>query len=77
MIIEILTPDKKIYEGEIESATFPGTDGSFGVMNNHAPMIASLKEGVIVLVEGTTERSFEIKGGLVEILKNKLTVLAE
>jgi F-type H+-transporting ATPase subunit epsilon len=77
MTIEILTPDTKIYEGEIESAIFPGSDGSFGVMNDHAPMIASLQSGIIVLKEGSTERSFEIKGGVAEILKNKITVLAE
>lgn len=77
MLIEILTPEKKIYEGEIESAIFPGSDGSFGVLNNHAPMIAALKQGTVILKEGTTERRFEINGGVVEVLQNKLTVLAE
>jgi|TARA_B110000967_G_C18765704_1_gene500289 F-type H+-transporting ATPase subunit epsilon len=77
MEIEILTPDRDIFKGEIVSATFPGKDGSFGVMNNHAPMIAALKVGEIVVKSENGEQAFKVKGGVVEILKNKVIVLAE
>jgi F-type H+-transporting ATPase subunit epsilon len=78
MKLEIITPDKKLFEGDIKSATFPGAEGSFGVLNNHAPMIATLKNGNIELVEESNQKhSFSVNGGVVEILNNKVIVLAE
>ena len=78
MKLEIITPDKKLYEGEVKYASFPGSEGSFGVLNGHAPMISTLKSGNIEVVEeNNTNQSFAVKGGVVEILKNKVIVLAE
>ena len=78
MKLEIITPDKKLYEGTVKSASFSGSDGSFGVLNNHAPMIATLKAGNIDIIEDSNERqSFPVKGGVVEVLNNKVIVLAE
>jgi len=78
MKLEIITPDKKVFEGQVKSALFPGSEGSFGVLNNHAPMIATLKNGTIELVEeNNTTNSFVVKGGVVEICKNNVIVLAE
>jgi F-type H+-transporting ATPase subunit epsilon len=78
MKIEIVTPDTTIYEGEVSLAQFPGLDGSFEVLNNHAPMIAALKKGTIKVITIKKETlSFEVNGGVVEVLKNKIQVLAE
>jgi F-type H+-transporting ATPase subunit epsilon len=78
MKIEIVTPDSTIYEGEISLAQFPGLDGSFEVLNNHAPMIAALKKGKVKVIDAKKATLFfEINGGVVEILKNKIQVLAE
>ena len=78
MNLEIITPDKKIFEGEVKSAVFPGAEGSFGLLNNHAAMIATLKNGTIELIEeNNTTHSFAVKGGVVEVLKNSVIVLAE
>ncbi len=78
MKLEIITPDKKVFEGQVKSAVFPGAEGSFGVLNNHAAMIATLKNGTIELVEeNNTAHSFVVKGGVVEICKNNVIVLAE
>ncbi len=78
MRIEIITPDKKLFEGQVKSATFPGSEGSFGVLNNHAPMIATLKSGKIELIEeNNAKQEFVVKGGVVEINQNKVIVLAE
>ena len=78
MHLEIITPDKKLFEGEAKSLTVPGSEGSLGILNNHAPMIASLKKGKVKI---TTDKSdvkfFDIHGGVVEVLKNKVVVLAE
>lgn len=78
MFLEIITPDKKIFEGEVESATFPGTKGSFQVLTNHAPLISTLAQGKITYVrkpEGI--HHLQVDGGVVEVLNNKITVLAE
>ena len=78
MKLEIITPDKKLFEGQVKSALFPGSEGSFGVLNNHAAMVATLKSGTIDLIEeNNTAHSFTIKGGVVEVFKNKVIVLAE
>ena len=77
MQIEILTADESIFSGEATIANFPGKDGSFGVMNDHAPMIAALKKGNIIVTTSTGEQTFEVQGGVVEVLKNKVMVLAE
>ena len=78
MLIEIVTPDSTIFTGEITLAQFPGMDGSFEVLNNHAPMIAVLKKGKIKIeAAGKQLRYFDVNGGVVEILKNKILVLAD
>ena len=78
MLLEIITPDKKLFSGEIKSVKLPGTAGSFGVLKDHAPLISSLKKGNVKVVdEQKQNHSFAIKGGVIEVLKNKIIVLAE
>ena len=78
MKLEIITPDKKLFEGDVKSAVFPGSEGSFGVLNGHAPMIATLGSGKIELIEDNNSKlEFNVKGGVVEISKNNVIVLAE
>ena len=78
MHLEIITPDKTIYDGKVSLIQLPGLQGSFEVMKNHAPLISVLKQGKIKIKDeqGQTE-FFEIKGGVIEVLKNKVLVLAE
>lgn len=78
MHLEIITPDKKVFEGEVTIVTFPGSDGSFQVLNNHAPLVSLLKDGVVEYK--TSEKGASqvaITGGVVEVLKNKVIVLAD
>ena len=81
MFIEIVTPDKKVFEGEATSAIFPGTDGSFQILNNHAALVSTLGKGNIIFVKTLNNKSeevqMEVDGGVVEVLNNKVTVLAE
>jgi F-type H+-transporting ATPase subunit epsilon len=77
MILEILTPDKKIFEGEVNSVTVPGAQGSFEIMNNHAPIISILDDGKVVVRSAGKEQKFHTKGGVVEVINNKVIVLAE
>ena len=78
MTVEILTPEKSLYQGEASLVSLPGTDGSLGIMNNHAPLITSLKNGVIKIKEnGGGEQTFEVTGGTVEVSNNKVIILAD
>jgi len=77
MQLEIITPEKDIYQGEVELINLPGSDGSFGLLNDHAAIVSTLKEGEIKIVENGTEKTFPIKGGVVEVNNNKVIVLAE
>jgi len=78
MNLEILTPDKKVYEGEVTSVTVPGTLGSFQILKDHAPIISTLDDGeVVVKANKADETRFFIKGGVVEAFHNKIVVLAE
>jgi len=77
MHLEIITPDRKVFEGEVTSAQFPGADGSFEVLNNHAPLIAALKAGEVTLNGANGREAIRIEGGLVEVLRNNVIVLAE
>ena len=76
--LKIITPSKTVYSGEVRSITVPGTDGSFQVLKNHAPIISTLEIGLvkIELLDGSTE-FYSTGGGTVEVLNNKITVLAD
>lgn len=77
MNLEILTPEKKVFEGEVSAATFPGADGSFQVLNNHAPLISLLKDGAIEFRTKEKTEQVRITGGVVEVLQNQVIVLAD
>ncbi|MGK7395037.1 MAG: ATP synthase F1 subunit epsilon [Candidatus Cyclobacteriaceae bacterium M3_2C_046] len=77
MYMQIVTPDKKVFEGNVDSATFPGTKGSFQVLRDHAPLISSLSEGSIKYIDEEGENFVAISGGVVEVLNNNISVLAE
>ena len=77
MNLEIITPDTTIYEGEAELVQLPGIDGSFEILNNHAPLISALKEGKVKIKKNGKEEFFDINGGVIEVLNNKVLILAE
>jgi F-type H+-transporting ATPase subunit epsilon len=77
MQLEIITPEKKIFEGEVAVATFPGEDGSFQILNNHAPLVSLLKEGIVEYKSKNQTDQIHITGGVVEVLKNKVILLAD
>lgn len=77
MYLEILTPEKKVFEGDVTLATFPGADGSFQVMDNHAPLISLLKEGFVEYKGKGLNENIQITGGVVEVLTNKVILLAD
>lgn len=77
MQVEILTPEKVLFEGEAEVITLPGANGRFQILKNHAPIVSSLEKGSIKIKGNSQEKDFEILGGFVECLKNKVIILVE
>ena len=78
MLLEIITPEEKIFEGEVSSVQFPGSDGKFEVLNNHAPIISSLVKGDIRVIDtNNNSTNYPINGGVIEMQNNKIIVLAD
>ena len=76
--IEVITPEKVVYDDTVQSITAEGTEGSFGVLADHASMIAELQTGILTIsdVNNKTVR-FALDGGFVEILANNVIVLPD
>jgi len=78
MKLEIITPDKKVYSGQVKLVQLPGIAGLFEILNNHAPIISTLVRGKIKIEEENGQiLYFEVDGGIVENKDNKIIVLAE
>ena len=77
MNVNIITPDKNLFEGEASSVIVPGSDGLLGILENHAPLISSLQKGEVKLTTSQGEELFDVKGGVIEVLNNKVIILAE
>ncbi len=79
MTLEILTPEKKLFSGDVYGVQMPGISGSFEVLDKHAPLVSALKAGRIKVLRDKQNHSahYDIQGGFVEVLNNKVTVLVE
>jgi F-type H+-transporting ATPase subunit epsilon len=78
MKIEIITPDKKVFEGDIKSVRVPGKKGSFQVLKDHAPIVSTLENGQVIMVgQDGNESVYEINGGVIEVKANKIILLAD
>ncbi len=78
MKVKITKPDSVLYEGEAKLVQLPGTGGLFEVMNNHAPIISSMKQGKVRLVtDSGEEHTYDIRGGVVKGQQNDLLILVQ
>ena len=79
MQIEILTPEKKLFAGDVYGVQLPGVSGSFEVLEKHAPMVSALRAGAvkILLDRNGKNSSYMISGGFIEVFENKVTLLVE
>jgi F-type H+-transporting ATPase subunit epsilon len=78
--VEIVTPDSTVFTGDqVRLVQLPGIDGSFEILNNHAPMISVLGKGKIKVLNKDEKEPlyFDIQGGVIEVLNNRILVLAE
>lgn len=78
MYLEIITPEKKLFSGEIKLVQVPGSRGSFEILKNHAPIISTLENGQVKVVDPEDRTTFfDIEGGVIEAKSNNIIVLAE
>ena len=78
MVLEILTPEKKLFSGEVYGVQLPGIAGLFEILDKHAPMVSALKAGKLkILKDKSATISYSIQSGFAEVLNNKTTVLIE
>ncbi len=77
MKLEIITPEKRLFEGKVKLVQVPGAKGSFEILNNHAPIISTLAGGQVKLItEADKQEFYDIRSGIVEVAANHITILA-
>ena len=78
MIVEIISPDKVLFKGDLSAVQLPGIDGSFEILDHHAPLVSILKRGEIKLVDAKKkEKIIPVNGGVIEVLENSVKILVE
>ena len=77
LTLKIVSPEKVVYQGEVESVLVPGTLGSFEILNDHAPIISSLSEGKVEYATKDGKKDFNIHGGFVSVKKNEVSLCVE
>ncbi len=75
--LKIITPENKVFEGDVESVKCPGLDGLFGILSSHAPMVSALGDGTLTYVVGGQETQVKISGGFLEVSNNVCSVMAD
>jgi F-type H+-transporting ATPase subunit epsilon len=78
MFIEIVTPEMMLFSGEVKLVEVPGSMGPFVMLKNHAPILSLLEKGTVRLIEEDgRERTFDVSGGVLENIHNKMVALVE
>ena len=76
--LQIVTPEREVYSSQVESVTLPGLESSFGVLRNHAPLIAALEAGIVRIVDAELkEINLAVGGGFFQVAKNQAILLAD
>ena len=76
--VHVLTPEKELFEGPAKSVTLPGVGGQFQILNNHAPIVAALQMGEVVIAREDKETEiFKIRSGFIEVLDNTVNILVQ
>jgi F-type H+-transporting ATPase subunit epsilon len=77
MLLEIITPDKNVFKGEVSIVTLPGKNGEFQILKDHAPLVSTLDKGNLTYEQAGTKETLLVDGGVIEVSDNKVLVLAE
>lgn len=73
----LVSPEREIFSGPVEQVVVPGTEGAFGVLARHAPLMSTIRPGTLRIFTGEREVRIFINGGFAEVTPNGLTILAE
>jgi F-type H+-transporting ATPase subunit epsilon len=76
-LLEIVTPEKKVFSDKVDFAVFPGSEGELGVLFDHAPLLSRLSPGEIRITKNKAVQCLAISGGFLEVRKNEVSVIAE
>ena len=74
---DLVSPEKLAFSGEVDQVDIPGTEGDFGVLANHAPVVAAVRPGILTVITGNSKQKIIVLGGLAEVSEKGLTVLAD
>ena len=74
---DLVSPEKLAFSGEVDQVDIPGTEGDFGVLAGHAPVVATIRPGILTVTAGCTHQKIIVLGGLAEVSDKGLTVLAD
>jgi F-type H+-transporting ATPase subunit epsilon len=74
---DLVSPEKLAFSGEVDQVDVPGVEGDFGVLAGHAPVVASIRPGILTITAGGTHQKIIVLGGLAEVSDKGLTVLAD
>jgi F-type H+-transporting ATPase subunit epsilon len=74
---ELVAPDKLLFSGEVDQVDVPGAEGDFGVLAGHAPLMATLKPGILTISNGAERQRIVVFGGFAEVSPEGMTVLAD
>jgi F-type H+-transporting ATPase subunit epsilon len=77
LLLDIVTPERLAYSGSVDSVQLPGSEGELGVLPHHAPLIANLGHGELRIRKGGTEETFAVFGGFLQVLPDRVVVMAE
>ncbi|MFO8067875.1 MAG: ATP synthase F1 subunit epsilon [Bacteroidales bacterium] len=78
MHLEVISPEKNLYNGDVVLVQLPGKMGSFEILNNHAPIVALLEKGTLKIIDGDRNKiTLDIDKGVVEVFDNKILVLTD
>jgi F-type H+-transporting ATPase subunit epsilon len=75
--LEIVTIERKVYSEDVDMVVAPGSEGELGILPNHTPLLTTLKEGVLRVKRGGEEEAFAIGGGIMEVLPDRVIVMAD
>ena len=74
---DLVSPEKMAFSGEVDQVDIPGTEGDFGVLAGHAPVVAAIRPGILTVISGSSKQKIIVLGGIAEVSDKGLTVLAE
>ena len=74
---DLVSPEKLAFSGEVDQVDIPGSEGDFGVLANHAPVVAAVRPGILTVITGSSKQKIIVLGGLAEVSEKGLTVLAD